>query len=207
MQRFGARTAFVIVGMPFASSPFRDESPVYHTANTSPPSLRWIPKVDNLTENIQLAIDNGAIGAFMQGSIGDRFAKDGCVDLIEKVIAFIKKNGLAAGVGSHSIEAPQAVEKEGLEPDFYFKTFNGVDYCSQEPRQIAEFMKSVHKPWIAFKVLGAGVVRPREGFRLALGAGADFLNVGMFDFQVKENAAIMTHLLAGDLGRQRPWRS
>ncbi len=44
------------------------------------------------------------------------------------------------------------------------------------------------KPWIAFKVLGAGVVKPRQGFELALRMGADFLAVGMFDFQVKEDA-------------------
>jgi hypothetical protein len=119
----------------------------------------------------------------------------------------MKQNGLVAGVGSHSLETPQAVEKQGLAPDFYFKTFNGVDYCSQEPQQVADLMKTIDKPWIAFKVLGAGTVRPREGFRLALEKGADFLNVGMFDFQVKENVATMKDLLARNLQRQRPWRS
>lgn len=44
---------------------------------------------------------------------------------------------------------------------------------------------------------------PPEGFRLALSMGADFLNVGMFDFQVRENAALMKDLLAGDLPRHR----
>ncbi len=68
-------------------------------------------------------------------------------------------------------------------------------------------MKTVKKPWIAFKVLGAGVVKPREGFELALKTGADFLAVGMFDFQIKEDASIMRNLLARDLKRERPWQA
>ena len=173
--------------------------------------IQWIaqtyPKVDDLTSNIQIAIDAGAVGAFMQGGIGDRFVADGHTELIGKVIAFMKQNGLVAGVGSHSLETPQAVEKLELNPDFYFKTFNSVDYCSQDPQQVADLMKTINKPWIAFKILGAGTVQPREGFRLALEKGADFLNVGMFDFQVKENVATMKNLLARDFQRQRPWRS
>jgi hypothetical protein len=173
--------------------------------------IQWIaqtyPKVGNLTENIQMAVDHGAVGIFMQGGIGDQFVADGHVDLLGKVIEFVKQNGLAAGIGSHSLEVPKAAEKEGLKPDFYFKTFNDVGYNTQNPREIADFMKGVDRPWIAFKVLGAGVVKPRDGFGLAFRMGADFLNVGMFDFQVQEDAEIVRSLLAEDLARERPWRS
>lgn len=170
--------------------------------------IQWIaqtyPKVKDLTSNIQIAIDAGAVGAFMQGGIGDRFVADGNTELIGKVIAFTKQNGLVAGVGSHSLETPQAVEKQELDPDFYFKTINSVDYCTQDPAKVANSMP-LSKPWIAFKVLGAGTVRPRDGFRLAIEKGANFLNVGMFDFQVKENVAVMKDLLARNLPRLRPW--
>ena len=159
------------------------------------------------TTNIKLAIDNGAVGAFPQGGIGDQLVGAGKLDAIGKIIAFIRQNGLAAGVGSHSLDVPRTVEKHGLAPDFYFKTFNAVGYNSQPPGEIAEFMATVAKPWIAFKVLGAGVVKPRAGFSLALQNGADFLAVGMFDFQVREDVKIVADLLAGDLQRQRPWRS
>ena len=173
--------------------------------------IQWIaqtyPKVDNLTENVQLAIDNGAVGAFMQGGIGDKLVADGKIDLIGKITSFIQQNGLIAGVGSHSLDVPKTVEKEQLQPDFYFKTFNNADYNSQKPQEIADVMKTVNKPWIAFKVLGAGVVKPREGFELALRMGADFLAVGMFDFQIMEDARIMRGLLAGDLKRERPWQA
>jgi hypothetical protein len=169
--------------------------------------IQWIaqtyPKQSDLTGNIQMAVDNGAVGAFVQGGIGDRFVADGLTEQIGKVLAFMRQNGLVAGVGSHSLETPQVVEKEKLDPDFYFKTFNSVDYCSQKPQQVADLMKTIAKPWIAFKVLGAGTVHPRAGFRLALEKGADFLNVGMFDFQVRENAAVMNDLLARDLPTTR----
>ena len=102
---------------------------------------------------------------------------------------------------------PTAVEKAGLQPDFYFKTLNSVAYYTQEPQEVADFMKGHQRPWIAFKVLGAGAVKPRDGFELAFRMGADFLNVGMFDFQVQEDAATVRSLLAADLRRERPWRS
>jgi len=173
--------------------------------------IQWIaqtyPTEKQPTANIQMAIDHGAVGAFMQGGIGDDFVAKGRMDLMAKVIAFIKQNGLVAGVGSHSLDVPKTVEKEGLNPDFYFKTFNNVAYNTQDPGEVADFMGKVAKPWIAFKVLGAGVVKPRDGFGLAFKMGADFLNVGMFDFQVREDAATVRSLLAGSLKRTRPWRS
>ena len=173
--------------------------------------IQWIaqsyPEENDLTGNIQLAIDNGAVGAYPQGGIGDKFVEEGKIDLLGKVLAFIKKNGLAAGVGSHSLEVTKAAEREKLEPDFYFKTFNNVDYNSEAPEQIAAYMKTVDKPWIAFKVLGAGAVPPKEGFKLAYESGADFLNIGMFDFQVKEDINIVKNMLESGLERERPWRS
>jgi hypothetical protein len=159
------------------------------------------------TTNVKLAIDNGAVAAFMQGGIGDQLVAGGKIDALGNIISFIKQNGLAAGVGSHSLDVPKTVEQHKLAPDFYFKTFNNAKYNSQPPEEIADFMKTVERPWIAFKVLGAGVVKPRDGFHLALKMGADFLTVGMFDFQIKEDVRIVAELLAGDLQRRRPWRS
>jgi hypothetical protein len=68
-------------------------------------------------------------------------------------------------------------------------------------------MATVKKPWIAFKVLAAGAIHPRDGFRFAFENGADFLNVGMFDFQIREDAILAQQILNDiDLkGRQRLW--
>ena len=172
-------------------------------------NIQWIaqtyPKMDNLTENIQMAIDNGAVGAFIMGGNSDSFIEAGRIDLIAEVISFMQKNGLAAGVGSHSLATPALVEKEKIDVDFYFKTLNDVGYATQEPQDVASLMQTLSKPWVAFKVLGAGRVKPKEGFDLAFKLGADFINVGMYDFQIREDISLVNEVVAAHKSRERNW--
>ena len=171
--------------------------------------LQWIaqtyPKADDLKTNIKLAIDNGAVGAYAMGGVAETFHKNGQVDLVGETVSFIRQNGLIAGVGSHSLEIPKAAEQRGFNPDFYFKTCNSVGYESQDPAEVAAFMRTVKKPWIAFKVLGAGRMKPRDGFDLAFKSGADFVNVGMYDFQVREDVAHIKEVVAKNASRDRGW--
>jgi len=66
-------------------------------------------------------------------------------------------------------------------------------------------MKDVKAPWIAFKVLAAGAIPPEEGFRSAFEAGADFVCVGMFDFQVEADAKLVERCVDGARQRPRSW--
>jgi NAD(P)H-dependent flavin oxidoreductase YrpB (nitropropane dioxygenase family) len=74
-----------------------------------------------------------------------------------------------------------------------------------DPPETIAYMAKVQRPWIAYKVLAAGAIRPRHGFQHAFANGADFALVGMFDFQVAEDAAVAREVLASNLSRQRKW--
>jgi hypothetical protein len=75
---------------------------------------------------------------------------------------------------------------------------------AETPKETIEFMKTVNKPWIGFKVLGAGAIHPREGFEYAFNNGADFICVGMFDFQIRMDADIVRDMFAKGVDRPRP---
>jgi hypothetical protein len=73
------------------------------------------------------------------------------------------------------------------------------------PKATAEFFATCKKPFIAYKVLAAGAIHPRDGFKYAFEKGADFICVGMYDFQLKDDVNLTKGLLAGRLERTRPW--
>ena len=186
--------------------------------------------------NINEAIKSRPDAIYIQGADGDRYANAGKFDLIKKAVDYIKQKGFPAGVGAHSLETIKACEREGIQADFYVKTFHHDNYWSAHPIEnreeysvighgsadhnkfhenmwdlfplrTIEYMKGVNKPWFAFKVLAAGAIEPKDGFRYAFENGADFICVGMFDFQIIDNVNTATEILRDLRNRERKWFS
>ncbi len=183
--------------------------------------IQWIAQAkmtaDDIRGDIDKAVDNGASGVYIHGGICDKYVAGKRLDLLAKALERIKDHGVVSGLAGHNVAVPKACVEAGLDPDFYMKTINSKQYWSagptekhdniwsETPEETIDFMKSVKKPWIGYKVLGAGAIEPTEGFNYAFENGADFICVGMFDFQINDDAAIAKNVLA-ELGkRQRPW--
>jgi len=66
-------------------------------------------------------------------------------------------------------------------------------------------MKGLPQPWIAFKILAAGAIHPDQAFKYAFQNGADFICVGMYDFQMVDDVNIAYDALNSVKNRERPW--
>jgi hypothetical protein len=166
---------------------------------------------------VKLSVDVGAHACYVHGGIADTLAKEGKVETIGRALDLIRKNGLPAGIGAHKLETVQACVSAGLEPDFWVKTLHHCDYWSARtdvekdniwcvnPEETVAFMSALPQPWIAYKVLAAGAIHPNEGFKYAFRNGADFICVGMYDFQIVEDVNIALVALNEAPGRARRW--
>lgn len=185
-------------------------------------------------EEVSRAIDQGACAISTHGAASDKLVRAGNLDPLAQTLELIKQQGVSAGVGGHALQTPQAAEEHEVGAEFYHKTFHYDRYWSASPEDAREdwcwykpqsnehgkyhdnmfcldseataaFMAKVNKPWIAFKVLAAGAIKPRQGFSYAMRKGADFICCGMFDFQLEENVALIKRTVRRSQRRERPW--
>ncbi len=193
--------------------------------------IQWIaeghPDIDDWKTNMKQSIDFGAVAVYIQGVKSDYFLKERHGELLGKCVDFIKAQGVPGGIGAHKLEVIMESEKNNYGADFYVKTLHHTKYWSTrrpdqtqdvvdnsadnywdfDPEKTIAFMQTVKKPWIAFKVLAAGAIQPSSGFPFAFENGADFICVGMFDFQVEKNAKLARAVFqkTQDQTRKRGW--
>lgn len=191
-------------------------------------------KGEDLFINIDKAIDYGADIIQIQGNHGDWMVRDNKMENIAKMLEHIRKQGYTAGLGAHSVQTLIRTQAAGIIPDYYMKTMHHDRYWSAHPKEqripfevdgkknlehekfhdnmwcldpegSAEFVSQAKVPVMGFKVLAAGAIRPEDGFRWAFQNGADFICVGMFDFQVVADVNVAIDTLKKLKDRKRPW--
>ena len=197
-------------------------------------NIQTIAMVDS-AEAADTAVEKGASGIYIIGNHCDWTVEAGKVDELGKLLDYIRSKGYSAGLGAHSIQALMVCDEAGIEPDYYVKTLHHDNYWSAHPMEnripfsvdteksedhnqfhdnmfcmfpdkTIDFMKNKKKPWIAFKVLAGGAIGPEDGFKFAFENGADFICVGMFDFQVVEDVNVAIDTLGKLSSRERSWK-
>ena len=190
--------------------------------------MKWIAQARLVDEDgldqFKQAADLGATAIHVTGDVADALVRQDRFDTLARILDTVRRRGCSAGIGAHGLQTIVACRKAGLEPDFYVKTLHTHDYptaprpgetddlgrydnswCSN-PEEVVDTMFPVPQPWIAFKVLAAGAIPPQRAFRHAFESGADFILVGMFDWQIEEDVRIVKQTLE-NLQRLRPWRA
>jgi|SRR5690554_3420557 hypothetical protein len=211
-------------------------------ANVHPTWGLWnVADWDHIKTNLDGLVDQGVDAIYVHGGYADQLVEAALnkgrkenIELIGKIVDYVRSQGLPAGIGSHALEVPIECDKAGIQPDYYFKTFHHDAYWSAHPKEnripfsvdtqggvdhdqfhdnifdldwqaTAEYMKSKKQPWFAFKTLAAGAIDPKEGFKFAFENGADFIVVGMFDFQIAQDVSLVIETLNNLSGRERDW--
>lgn len=173
-----------------------------------------------LVQGARMSVDRGAASCFMRGEYTDNMAVKGQDKLFRNCLAEMKTLGVPIGIGCHEWRTVKFCLEHDIVPDYWMLTFNSRKYWSAtpsfgtnhdncwctDPEGLKAYMATVPQPWIAFKVLGAGAIHPREGFPYAFNNGADAICVGMFDFQMVENVNLVNKIFAKGLpARTRKW--
>ena len=189
----------------------------------------------DLFAEINPAMDLGADILQIQGNWCDWLVRDDRIDDIAAMMDKIRNQGYTAGLGAHTVDSLIACEEAGIIPDYYMKTMHHDRYWSAHPREnrvafevdgkkhadhnrfhdnifclfperVAEFAMRTTVPVMGFKVLAAGAIKPEDGFKWAFENGADFICVGMFDFQVVDDVNTTIAVLE-ELSRSDRWMS
>ena len=185
---------------------------------------------DGVIKGAIVSVENGASMVYFHGGHADNNAHKGNWKAFREYLDESRKLGVPVGIGCHSLKTVKFCVEHDCLPDFWMKTVHRVDYPTahlnedkKKPspiglgvcdnrfvdttrEEVFEYMASRPEPWIAFKVLGAGIEHPRDAFPVSWKGGADFICCGMYDYQVVEDVNVTNDVFANGLPqRASPW--
>jgi hypothetical protein len=193
--------------------------------------IKWFSQVrqdaDGGWSQIDKSMDQGVAAIHLTGDTLEHLLDKGEFEKVGEAVEYIRSKKFVAGVAAHDLRVVVECEKRKINVDFYQKTLHSNDYftapkpggpdrvspndnswCSDAQAVIDVFAK-ITKPWTAYKILAAGAIPPLRAFPYAVNGGADFILVGMFDWQVEDNvklARLAFHVGSGpNSKRTRPW--
>ena len=140
--------------------------------------LKWIAQTHiphMMSVNVNIAIENGAIAIFQQGTEGDGYFETGQLDALRANIKEMRRAGIPVGVATHVPAFMELAERE-LDYDFYMaclhnmrrdnegRVSSSISGKKNEPHTFvyedrAEMLAAIRttaKPCIAFKFLAGG---------------------------------------------------
>jgi hypothetical protein len=185
-------------------------------------------------DEINQAIDNGVDIIQVIGNSSDALVRDNNCEVVGLMLEKIRSQGYTAGLGAHAVQSLLTCKENGIVPDYYMLTMHHDKYWSAHPRETRETFEVISKgskehgryndnmwcqfpekaiefvensdiPVMGFKVLAAGAIKPEDGFKWAFKNGADFICVGMFDFQLIKDINICLDTLNNLEDRKRAW--
>jgi len=161
---------------------------------------RGRPEPITMEQEILTAVKHGAKAVCIQGEQIDRQVRDGRWDVVRGWLELIKSHSLPAGMGTHRAETHLEAEEKGLPADFYHQTLYRPDnYVPGGLEQSLTTIEKLDKPVVAYKVLGAGRVAPKQTLPYVLKRmkRKDGLCIGVFPKrkdEIAENAALVQTL-------------
>ncbi len=178
----------------------------------------------------RVSVENGASIVYAHGGHSDSNAAKGNWKFFREYLDESRKLGVPVGIGCHALKTVKFCVEHDCIPDFWMKTVHRVDYptahlgedigktsavgigvCDNrfvdtDRQEVFDYMATRPEPWIAFKVLGAGIEHPKGAFPVSYDGGADFICCGMYDYQVVDDVNITNEYFAKGLPkRRREW--
>lgn len=179
-------------------------------------SLQWIAQINkmekaDMAQAVDEAVSMGCKAVYFHGGMADDAYAQKDDDTMRRYCGIVQSHGIPVGVAGHSPEAHLWIHSLGI-ADFHAVCFfncgslhvgEGNKFSLSNVAHAIECVRSISKPCIAYKIMGAGRIDPLMAFEHAFAniKPADIVNVGMYrgdkEDMVEKNAAMVREILSG----------